>query len=248
MPQNSALAAYWNFFEQFNTRDPHSFASAMNYPHTRLSWAQQPDIFHDAEAFALSLDWQRFIETGWDHTIGTEPTLIHAGPRTAFIRGGWIRETKSGAAILRNHVTYIATQIDSIWGIQARFGIDAGNPSEAEPTEQSIRENLPQMQAPEIALDRCDAFARATGERDMQVLADICSFPLIWVERGSIRQKADASELPVINADRSGAEVLVHGGNRAATVFLPGNPATLIYLARDTGAGWIIRGCACASN
>ena len=122
----SPLAAYWRFFELFNTRDAYSFAAAMNYPHVRVSWARAPVVLADHEAHALTLSWDAFIKAGWDHTVGSEPQIIAASADKAHIQGGWTRYTAAGEPLLSNEVCYIATLVEGSWRIQSRFGIDAG--------------------------------------------------------------------------------------------------------------------------
>ena len=129
MDESGALAGYWRFFETFNTRDAYTFSSAMSYPHVRVSWAKYPTVLADMEAHALSVGWDRFIETGWDHTVGKEPKLIGMSESKAHIVGGWTRYTKDEQPILSNLVCYIVTRVNDQWGIQCRFGTDSGGES-----------------------------------------------------------------------------------------------------------------------
>ena len=124
MSQQTPLEAYFNFFTSFNTRDAWQFSSALHYPHVRLTWRSEPVIYADTEAHALRTSWDRFIEAGWDHTEGMEPTVIHSSNDKHHIQGGWNRIKPNGETLLTNRVTYVVTKIDEIWGIQCRYGTD----------------------------------------------------------------------------------------------------------------------------
>ena len=130
MPRATAIEAYWNFFESFNTRDAYQFAVSLNYPHVRMTWRMSPTVYADAEADALQQNWQPLIERGWDHSEGLEPQIIHTSPNKVHIAGGWQRVDAHGNVILPNLVCYIVTKVYAVWGIQCRFGTDSGNLTE----------------------------------------------------------------------------------------------------------------------
>ena len=130
MSQQTPLDAYFNFFASFNTRDAWQFSSALQYPHVRLSSHSEPVIYADTEAHALRTSWDRFIEAGWDHTEGMEPTVIHSSDDKYHIQGGWNRIKPNGDTLLTNRVTYVVTKIDENWGIQCRYGTDPRPQSE----------------------------------------------------------------------------------------------------------------------
>ena len=143
MANATAIDAYWNFFRAFNTRDHYEFSAAMQYPHVRMSWRADPVVLADAEAHALSVSWDGFIASGWDHTVGEQPLLIHESPQKCHIRGGWTRFTSENKPILSNKVCYIVTKLNDSWGIQCRFGTDSGeetkNVSEDSPILKAVR-------------------------------------------------------------------------------------------------------------
>ena len=121
---SDALAAYWNFFTSFNIRKSREFSAALNYPHVRISPRRRPAVVPSLDAHAEGMTWQPFIDTGWDHTVGREPTLLHSGDNCAHVIGGWTRFTTDEKPILTNHVCYIVTKGVDGWGIQSRFGVD----------------------------------------------------------------------------------------------------------------------------
>lgn len=126
-PEDGALKAYWKFFESFNSRDPRVFGSALNYPHVRVSARGPAGILVDADAHAASMNYERIVASGWDHSVGSEPEVEQVSAHKVHIRGGWTRFNKVDQPILTNRVTYVVTQIDGHWGIQSRFGIDPGD-------------------------------------------------------------------------------------------------------------------------
>ncbi len=124
--REGALKAYWRFFETFNTRDARQFGSALNFPHVRVSSRGPAGILANPDEHAASVTYDGFIASGWDHTVGAEPEVLHVAADKVHIRGGWTRYTKDAEPILSNNVTYIMTLIDRHWGVQSRFGIDPG--------------------------------------------------------------------------------------------------------------------------
>ena len=119
----SGLAAAERFMETWNTRDPVAWASALNFPHARPS-ARGLRVWKTESEYVASADdtYARAVATGWDHTEFEDLRLVHDGDTKAHIAGRWARFDANGNIIRHNLVTYIATEIDGDWGIQARFG------------------------------------------------------------------------------------------------------------------------------
>ncbi len=208
---DTPLDAYWAFFTNFNTRDPVTFSSALNYPHVRLSPRRAPGVVPTLEDHAAAMSWDRFIADGWDHTVGVEPEVLQVGEDRAHIRGGWTRFTKDGDPILTNYVTYIATRLPSGWGIQSRFGIDGGVDS-----------------ADDDILAAADAFVTTLSSGDSNAVAHAMHLPNVRVgvgvvdkfeDRSALVQSLDADPVPALDGvSRS----IVYGGVDAATVVIAG--------------------------
>ena len=124
-PEASALAVYWRFFEATNSRDSRNVASTLNYPHVRISARSKPGFAQDAETLAGRMSFEPLLTTGWDHTVGTKPEVLHVAPDKVQIKGGWTRYNSMNEPIMTNMVTYIATLVDGHWGLQSRFGTDS---------------------------------------------------------------------------------------------------------------------------
>lgn len=214
----SPLAAYWRFFELFNTRDAYSFASAMSYPHIRVSWARPPTLLADLEAHALTLSWDAFIQSGWNHTKGSEPELIATTTDKAHIKGGWTRYTEANEPLLSNEVCYIATNIDGHWGIQSRFGTDPGKRTNS---NQDVQEN--------DALNQVETFLLGAVNENQSVVSTAMGDECFVIGVGSVerikRDSVSASfgmatpQLNVIHRGPHSITVLAQDGEREALIY-----------------------------
>ena len=164
------LDSYWNFFTTFNTRNPQTFSSALRYPHVRISPRRTPVVVPTLEAHAQRQTWQPFIDTGWDHTVGMKPIVLHESEDRAHIVGGWTRFTADEKPILTNHVCYIVTNTAEGWGVQSRFGVD-GDASE---------ENYA------VAVDLVDRYFDALVARQWRTAAASCRYPTFRIGVGEI--------------------------------------------------------------
>ena len=211
-----ALDAYWRFFETFNTRDAYAFSSAMNYPHVRVSWVREPVVLPDQEAHALSVGWDAFIASGWDHTVGDGPEVIGRSDNKVHIAGGWTRFNASNKPILANRVCYIVTRVDDFWGIQCRFGTDPGNDDNVY-TESALD------QARECATGFLNAIANGSNALDKYTSDEyfvVGVGELRWVKRGdnpAVRGMC-APELRVVQSGPS--SVTLNASEEDQTVLL----------------------------
>ncbi len=225
MPRDTALHAYWNFFESFNSRDPHEFSMALHYPHVRISWRQEPRIIADAEVHALNTSWQPVLESGWDHTVGAQPQIIHTSDSKWHIQGGWTRVDSNDSPILSNHVSYIVTRIDDSWGIQCRYGTDLGD----HVSNESSRE----------AHDAVEAFRRAIRRGSREEAMKVCGPSVYVVDVGFARAVSPPEFLPLRDVGTANIED-IHAGTHSATIALTGSlNSALLYLTDQNG--WRIR-------
>lgn len=201
----SAIHAYWRFFETFNTRDAYAFSSAMSYPHVRVSWAREPIVLADQEAHALSVGWDAFIRSGWDHTVGNEPEVIGRSDSKVHIAGGWTRFTATDEPILANKVCYIATCVEGRWGIQSRFGTDPGNNSRDQ-TERA------QFEAQECATQ----FLRAL-DKDMGSISRYTAEEYFVISVGGVRRVKRGDD-PAVKGMREPELKVVQSGPSSVTI------------------------------
>ncbi len=248
MSSDSALAAYWEFFRSFNSRDPVAFSATLNYPHVRVSAHGTPAMVGSAAEHAAAASWERVLATGWDHSDGHEPELIHGSDDRAHIAGGWTRLDAAGGKVLVNRVTYIVTRAGppAGWGIQSRFGIDGGNARDGGETSAH------HGRAVALVEDYIDAY----NDRDWARCAALMVTPHFKIDVGLVRQWTAREEL--LAAFRDGpwhfvTEVsarAVQAGESCVTValdgLLDGGDRTLrgVFFVVDKGAaagGWGIQ-------
>ena len=232
------LDAYWNFFTTFNSQDARRFSQALHYPHVRISPRRTPVVVPTVDDHAANIGWQTFIDSGWDHTVGAEPTVIHESDDRAHIAGGWTRYDGNETPILTNHVTYVVTKGASGWGIQSRFGIDGdlgGSHADAAIT---------------LVEDYIDAY----NDRDWAACAKCMHFPTFKVDVAQVRSW-DSAEA-IVDALAEGpwhfvtekAVSVVQSGEHAVTVaveiVLDGGDQpeeALFFVTQEGDEGWGIQ-------
>ena len=181
----SAVAAYWRFFESFNSRDARRFSAAFHYPHARVSPRRQPVVVPNAAAHVAALSWDEVLAAGWDHSEGHEPEVLHLADDRAHIVGGWTHMNANGGNVLANRVTYVVTRIAGCWGIQCRFGDDG------EGAERSGETNDQQERAVALVEDYIDAY----NDRHWARCANLLVTPHFQVDVGLVRQWADREQV-----------------------------------------------------
>ncbi len=173
------LRATEKFMETWNARDPEAYASSLNYPHARPSgWKfdefRPHRIWQTQDDYVGGVDYAKVIATGWESTEFEELQPIHEGDGKAHIAGRWGRVDAEGNKTGRNLVTYVATQVDGYWGVQARF--HAGAPVEAELQESNA----------EIAVAKVEEYMTAFNARDPQAWASTLHFPHLRLASGEV--------------------------------------------------------------
>ncbi len=225
---DSALDAYWRFFETFNTRDAYTFSTAMSYPHVRVSWARDPVILADHEAHALSVGWDAFIRSGWDHTVGADPDVIGLSDEKAHIAGGWTRFTASDEPILTNKVCYVATYVEGRWGIQSRFGTDPGN----EGVELTASESV-------AVLDRVGGFLRSLANDDGSI-DRFTSDEFFVIGIGTVQRIKRGDNLGLRGMHAPKLRVIQSGPSSITVNAVEDGHASLIYVVRQASE-WRIK-------
>jgi hypothetical protein len=228
-----ALAAYWHFFEGFNSRSAASWADGLNFPHSRISPNGEPQSILSAAEHMKAMSWNRVKQSGWDHSVGAQPTVVHASPDCCHVVGGWSRYTRDGEVIMTNHVSYVITRMtvngSDHWGMQARFGVDPGPGG------------LSDEHAPTAVAIVHDFFAAL----EHQCLGEAAiNLPLVWVRAGRVeiahdtRQVRTLLEAQQIDSVRECPIRSVQAGPRAVNVAVGGDDqamprALLLVTERD---------------
>ena len=182
---DTATAAYWRFFESFNSRDPEQFSGALNYPHVRVSPRRASRLVPNAAAHAAAVSWDAVLATGWDHTEGHDPEILHLAADRAHIVGGWTRVNASGGNVLVNRVTYVVTRVPSGWGIQCRFGTDAGDAEQAGETSANH----------ERAVAVVEGYIDAYNDRHWARCVNLVATPHFRVDVGALHEWKSREEM-----------------------------------------------------
>lgn len=233
----SALSTYWQFFESFNTRDGDNFTTSLHFPHLRISVRDPaPQIIEHPEQHATGMDFGQLSSTGWDHTVGAEPSVIHVSLSKVHIQGGWTRYNVDKEPILTNLVTYIITLVEDQWRIQCRFGIDSDSDGETPVTADA-------------AIDVVEAAFEALAAGNPAKASRFFNCPHFSVDPGVIRRFADAKELetklPDGRPELAGIGVLQCGPkavNLAIDATLNGHKMYGVVMVTERGSRWGIEG------
>ncbi len=118
------LEAVDKFITTWNSRDAAAWAGSLQFPHVRPSPFGPINVAETAEDYIAAVDYNKVIETGWDHSEWDYKHVLHMSPRKIHVAGQWTRYTASGESILSTPIVYVCTLIDGNWGIQSRFGSD----------------------------------------------------------------------------------------------------------------------------
>lgn len=211
---DAALAAYWRFFDGFNSRDATNWAAGLNFPHVRISGRTGVRLTATREQHHLETDFSRVQATGWDRSVGAQPEVLHASADVVHIAGGWTRFDSGGRPILLNRVGYVITRalVDGQpqWGIQARFGIDPGPaPASADSTSSAapaghgvlIEQFLQAMKMGDLAaIEACARFPFVLPAPGQVTLCEAGSKLLACGQADSIRAQRSAPMLRCVQA------------------------------------------------
>ena len=246
-PETAALAVYWRFFEGTNRRDSKQVTDALNYPHVRISARGDSNIVQHRRTHAGKMSFDPLLATGWDHTVGMEPEVLHAAPRKVHIKGGWTRYNRDGKPIMTNMVTYIATLADGHWGLQSRFGTDTdlfwGKPQDRRlQSDVNLDDNARRAEhVVASALDLADVDSSGASRH--------CHFPLLLIHPGMIKSIADGGALrrrlpssqPLVR-EVEATQVGATGVNVAFRATVGERPLEGVFLVKIDDGRWGIKG------
>ena len=247
-PESEALAAYWRFFDGCNSRDSRVFTRTLNFPHVRVSARGWADVVPDAETHAHNNSFEGMLATGWDHTVGVEPRILHVAPNKVHLLGGWTRYTEDDRAIVSNLVTYIATRVTGRWGMQSRYGIDQDldgpTPDPCVSNEVGNEDFASNARKTEDVV----AAALALAGADNSACAERFHYPYLVIRPGRVETFSDPTDLLrwLPGTPLHGRAVrALHAGPTGATVAFEakwsGRPVRGICLVRVEHGDWRIK-------
>ena len=246
-PETSALAVYWRFFEGTNSRDSKQVTDALNYPHVRISARGNANVVRQRQTHAARMSFDPLLATGWDHTVGMEPQVLHAAPRKVHIKGGWTRYDRDDRPIMTNMVTYIATLADGRWGLQSRFGTDTdlfwGKPEDRpDAVEVDLESNA--RKAEGVVASALDLVGI-----DNPGAARHCHYPFLVIRPGDVESIADGDALqeglPASKPRVTDVEAIQVGATGVNVTFratVNGRRMEGVFLVKVDDARWGIKG------
>lgn len=122
--EKAGLDAVDRFIDTWNTRDAENWAGSLHFPHVRPSPIGEIRVAPNADDYIANVDYQKTIDSGWDHSEWDYKQVLHTSPKKIHVAGQWSRYDKDGTIILTTPIVYICTKIEGNWGIQSRFGSD----------------------------------------------------------------------------------------------------------------------------
>lgn len=184
LTEQQAVEAVERFIAAWNSRSPEAFAATLHYPHVRPTAGGGDRVFESAAEYASSIDFDRVLATGWDHSRYDSIRVVHLGQDKAHVAGRYTRYRADGSPIWSNQVTYIVTKTaEGRVGIQARFAAGLVLDDEVERRKSS-----------EAAVRAVEEYMAAFNQRDEDAWAATLHYPHVRVASGAVREWHSATE------------------------------------------------------
>lgn len=165
----AALVALDRYLETWNSRDPRIWATSLQFPHVRPG-AGPFRLTRNADEYVAGIDFEQTASTGWDHTEWVSREVLQIGADKVHAAATWQRYTKDGRPLATSAITYVITNQQDRWGVQARFAAGAGGLA----ADQSARNAA----AAGAALD---GFVQAWNAHDISTLAHAVHYPHVRI-------------------------------------------------------------------
>ena len=178
-----ALRALDRYLETWNSRNPALWATSLHFPHVRPG-AGAFEMSRTAEEYAAGVDFARTIATGWHHSEWVYRDVLQVGLDKVHVSGSWQRFTADGTPQAISAITYIVTNRNNRWGIQARFAAGVGELDTAAAARISAS-----------ATAAVDAFMRAWNAHDPAALAAAVHYPHVRIADGLVEVWKSADDL-----------------------------------------------------
>ncbi|MDH5736726.1 MAG: hypothetical protein OEZ23_00375 [Gammaproteobacteria bacterium] len=185
--EQTGLEAVDRFITSWNSRDAKKWAESLQFPHVRPSPFGPIEISPTAEDYISKVDFQRVIESGWDHSEWDYKRLVHLSNKKIHAVGQWSRYNKIGEVILTTPITYIVTCVNGNWGIQSRFGSDYAGDEDTSGFESR-------------AFRHMDAFVNSVNNQNQEACRELLNYPHCVIHAGSIQMSGTPSEFRISEA------------------------------------------------
>ena len=178
-----ALRALDRYLETWNSRNPALWATSLHFPHVRPG-AGAFEMSRTAQEYAAGVDFARTIATGWHHSEWVYRDVLQVGLDKVHVSGSWQRFTAEGTPQAISAITYIVTNLNNRWGIQARFAAGVGELDA--PAAARISAS---------ATAAVDAFMRAWNSHDPTALAAAVHYPHVRIADGLVEVWKSADDM-----------------------------------------------------
>jgi hypothetical protein len=169
-----ALRALDRYQEGWNSQDPLRWAGSLHFPHIRPG----PGAFEltlTPEEYAAGVDFSRTRASGWHHSEWTSLRVLQVDAAKVHVAGEWRRYDVDGNPMIGSAITYVVTEQDGRWGIQARF---AAGQLGADAQTQAANGTA--------ALYALDFYIEAWNGHDPRELAEAQHYPFVRVADGDV--------------------------------------------------------------
>lgn len=175
------IAAVDKFIDTWNSRDAEAWAGSLNFPHVRPAPFGPIEVARDAEQYVSRVDFNRVIETGWDHSEWDYKHVLHVSPRKIHVVGQWSRYNANGEIILTNPVVYVVTNAGDGWGIQSRFSADHAGDDDTSSMETR-------------AFKLIETYVNFSNARNEVACAELLNYPHFDVQVGTLSTTGSPDE------------------------------------------------------
>lgn len=190
------LEAVDRFISTFNSRNTSDWADTLHFPHVRPSPIGPIQSIPNKDAYVAGFDYNRVIETGWDHSEWDYKHFLHQSPRKLHVAGQWSRYNKEGEKILSTPIVYIVTLHEDRWGIQSRFGSDYAADDDVSGFESR-------------AFRLYETFTNHYNNGNLEACAELLNYPHFRIDPGELNELNNPAEF------RKGADAIQIDGMMA---------------------------------
>ena len=120
-PEREATRAVENYMQALNNQDDSRLLDLLHLPHIRISGAGVKIYMSrkQLEDEYLAEFYER-AGTEWDHTDLDSVEVLHISEQKVHLFIQWTRRRNDETAITTQQALWVMTEIDGIWGAQAR--------------------------------------------------------------------------------------------------------------------------------